>query len=529
MSEKQYTILIVDDERTIRERIVSKINKHQKFIVAGEAENGVDALDFLEKRAVDVVLTDIKMPFIDGIALTKQIRSEYPKIKIAFISGYNEFEYAKAAIKLNVISYLSKPVTDEEINQCLKKMEKALDEEYQMVYNRERLENIYQKYLPALVENQFNLLLSDTDITDEKLLQFQAFNINLTTGQFLTGIVEFDHHQDFLQIEKLKIFVINLMKRKFYEYDDLYYFNTGFGLVFIVKNDSIDVTDMIVILHDLIAMKNEFSKIKIRIGISEIFHDFKQFPNYILQARKVLSYSNYLNIDDVMYYKDITTRKKATIQLSKDEIIEISHTLKFKSLEDIHQLFKRLMDNQNLHQGYLLNKQYYIINLVNIFVEFAEALHVNLNELLDKQLFEKLNRLDQLKDIFQYLEQLALKIRNKNCESSKSKVNQILQSAISYLENHYDDSSLNMDMVCDQLGISVSYLSILFKKEQETTFNKYLINIRINKAKELLKYSNLKIVEIAQRIGYNDVYYFSYSFKKNTGCSPREYRKNEKA
>ncbi|MGE4319887.1 MAG: response regulator [Acholeplasmataceae bacterium] len=524
MDKKVYSILIVDDEKKIRERIASKIKNIKRFSVAGESENGVDALDFLDKHQVDVVLTDIKMPYIDGIELAKAIRNDFPKVKVAFISGYNEFEYAKEAIKWNVISYLSKPITEEEISSCLSKIEKILDEEYQLLFNQERLDSIYHQYLPALVENQFNVLLATNDITEESLSKFKAFGIDLKFGKFLVGMIEFDVKEDFLLIEKLRVFLINVLKRKFENCHDFFYFNTGYGLAFILNDEKFDDKEIELKLTDTVLLKNEFSKIKVRIGVSEIFEDFKLFPNFVLQARKALSYGNYFNIENVMYYKDITTRKKVEIELTKEDIFELSYTLKFKSIDDIHQLFLRMMEDQELHEEYLLNKQYYILNLANVFIEFSKTLHVDLTKLLNQDILTTLSSFDQLKDLFTYLEELAVTIRNKNFETSQSKATQILQEAVNFMNQNYADSTLNMDLVCEELGISVSYLSILFKKEMNTTFNKYLVKLCIEKSMELLKYSKEKIIEIATKVGYNDVYYFSYSFKKYTGKSPREYR-----
>lgn len=131
-------------------------------------------------------------------------------------------------------------------------------------------------------------------------------------------------------------------------------------------------------------------------------------------------------------------------------------------------------------------------------------------------------------EMFDYLKQLVLKMREMNLYKSQTSASQVLEEAIRYLDNHYTDPLLSMDVVCDALGISISYLSTLFKKMLDTSFNKYLVKIRIEKAQELLRFSPQKIYEIAQSVGYNDVYYFSYSFKKYTGVSPKEYRNDQK-
>ena len=120
--KENYRMILVDDEDDVRGRILSKINEDSGFTVVGKAGNGYDAIDLIEKYKPHVVLTDIKMPFINGIELAKIIRRDYPTTKVAFISGYDEFEYAREAIELNVVSYLMKPVTGEDINSFLARL-----------------------------------------------------------------------------------------------------------------------------------------------------------------------------------------------------------------------------------------------------------------------------------------------------------------------------------------------------------------------------------------------------------------------
>ncbi|MBU1141765.1 MAG: response regulator [Firmicutes bacterium] len=525
---RKYKIIVVDDEDEIRNRIISKIPQDMGFQVVGQAANGFDALEVIEREKPDVVLTDIKMPFIDGIELSKIIRKDYPKTKIAFISGYDEFAYAKEAIALDVISYLSKPITEIEIIECLKKIKTRLDDEYQILFNQERLDLIYETNLPALIENQFNSISHLASITDQDLEKFKVFNIDLSKGEFMVGIIEIDNIAEFIKIEQLRIFLINLLKKEFNNYCELFYFNTGSGLVFILNHEKLNNKEIETQLYRIVLTKDEFSNIKIKIGISEVFSDFKQISKYILQSKKALSYGSYLNIGDVIYYKDITTRKKIELKLTKDEIYEISYTLKFKTEADIHGLFDRMIKNNELNQEYLLNKQYYIINLANIFVEFSQSLHVELHDIIDSEIIETLSRYEDLSSMFEFLKKLTFDIRSLNVEKSKNRASIILEEAISYINAHYMDSNLNMDVLTDVLDVSASYLSALFKRERDTTFNQYLIKIRMDHARELLKYTNIKIYEIATSVGYNDVYYFSYSFKKYMKSSPREYRNDQK-
>jgi len=153
---ENYKMILVDDEDDVRGRIISKIKSESGFTVVGKAGNGFDALELIEKYKPHVVLTDIKMPFIDGIQLARIIRRDYPTTKVAFISGYDEFDYAREAIELNVVSYLMKPVSSEDLDQFFVKLKKLLDDEIDFLSNTENLRNEYNNSLPLLVNTYLN-------------------------------------------------------------------------------------------------------------------------------------------------------------------------------------------------------------------------------------------------------------------------------------------------------------------------------------------------------------------------------------
>ena len=524
---KNYTIIIVDDEEEVKNRIVSKIPTDFGFEIVGLASNGYDALDLIDKLRPNAVITDIRMPFIDGIQLAKLIRKNYPKTKIAFISGYNEFTYAKLAIELGVIGYLSKPITQTEVLNFLTKLKNQLDDEYQQVFNQERLDTIYLENLPNLIENQFSSLLQISVLGDTDLNRFKTFDIDLFHGLFLLSIIEIDHEAEFIKIEQLRVFLLNLLKQKFSKYKNLYCFNTGFGLVFIINDDQINQEEFEASLYEIVLIKKEFSDIKIKIGVSNLFDDFKLFPNRVEQARKAMSYSNYLNIGTIIHFKDIVSKKSLNLQLSATEIKDISYVVKFGSEIEIHTLFQNLVINNELRQEYLMNKQYYIVNLVHIFIDFANSLHVELSDIVEGDIIANLSAYHHLSEVFAYLESLVFAIRKANIQTLQDRAKDILNEAVSYLNINYADASINLNDLCEKLGVSVSYLSSLFKKVLETSFSKYLVKLRMEKAQEQLRFTTLKIYEIANKVGYNDIYYFSYSFKKFTGQSPKEYRNDK--
>ena len=190
-------MILVNDEDEVRGRISSKISEESGFHVVGTAGNGYDALELIEKYSPDVVLTDIRMPYIDGIELATIIRREHPAIRVGFITGYNEFDYARQAIQLQVRSYLTKPLTEKDILVFLQELKSELDREYESRYSTEAMLDTYTRSLPVLVENGLSTLLISARPQLEHLVpQLKSYGIDLEAGSYLVGVVRIEKKAD---------------------------------------------------------------------------------------------------------------------------------------------------------------------------------------------------------------------------------------------------------------------------------------------------------------------------------------------
>lgn len=519
-----YKLILVDDEDDVRGRILSKISDESGFVVVGKAGNGFDAMELIEEHRPHVVITDIKMPFVNGIELARMIRRDYPTTKVAFISGYDEFEYAREAIELNVVSYLMKPITSADIDDFLMRLKKSLDEEFDFLHNSQSLEIRYRKSIPILINSYLNNYMKKKELTTEDVSRLETYGLELTPGKYIVGNISVSQG---LELEEPKLFVKTLCDKVFKNYEEHITFLTPDSVVFIVKDDVlVNSREIDLKLFEVLKYAEEYRNMDIQFGVSKAFNHFTDFPQAYVESDQALKHSQYFNFGQIIYYEDIEDVEKKNIIIKDSDLTELDYQMKYGDELSIRKLLENLLFPYNDEKNVVVDFQLFNIKVVNVLIDFSSSLNVTLNDVLDGELIEALPNDKHITDYIDYIVNLVMKIRDLNVTSQVNKTEQIIEDATVYIQNNFTDSGLSLEVVSEHLNISISYLSMLFSKKKGISFNKYLIKVRMEKAKELLKFTNEKIVNIAGMCGYKEVYYFSHSFKKYTSISPKEFRNN---
>ena len=527
---ENYKMILVDDEDDVRGRLISKIKDDSGFTVVGKAGNGYDALELIEKHRPHVVLTDIKMPFIDGIELARIIRRDYPTTKVAFISGYDEFDYARQAIELNVLSYLMKPVTSGELDVFLSKLKKSLDEEIDSITNTEKLKDNYNHSLPLLIDAHLNSILLKQELTKEDFDKLSTYGLEIGKGNYITCYIGAERKGStfFEETGKTKIFLKNLIDKVFSSYDFKYQLLVSDGIILTVRDEKNNISKEIDLeLFEIIKYAEQYGNADIQIGVSKMFNDFRDFPKSFKESNEALGYSNYYNTGRIIYFGEIEKKEKKHIVIDEAVMSDLEYQMKYGSKEAIEESLLKLQEfTKNDNQDIILDHQLLVINLANSIINFSNSVNVSLRDAFDGNILEKLLSYSNSEDLFGWIKDIIFKLRDLNIKSHTNKTEQIIQNAVKYINSNYSDLNVSLESVSDYLNISVSYLSMLFSKNQKISFNKYLVKVRMEKAKELLKFTKDKVINISRLVGYNEVYYFSHSFKKYTGVSPKEFRAN---
>ncbi|HAX03702.1 MAG TPA: hypothetical protein DEA30_04240 [Acholeplasmataceae bacterium] len=527
MMQTLYKLLLVDDEDEVRGRISSLIDQNSGFVVVGKAGNGHDAYELVEELKPDVVLTDIKMPFIDGIELARMLKRDFPTVKVAFISGYDEFKYAQEAIKLNVVSYLMKPLTSQDINSFLQSLKLKLDDEYSRKFNDDVALKNYKDSLPLLIDHTISSVLISKDQTKDNLQRLKQYGLDTEKGKYLSCLLEIDSSKsidELMSLEKIKVLLSELFQSYYKDYQFKYFLSIQNGILMIIKeHDQPLVKTVDGFLYELVQTADQYMDIRVRIGISNLFFEFDQLQKSYQEAKEAIRYGKFLNTGRIVYINEVEHKQTERIAFDLEEIKSIENTIKFGTTQEIHILLEHKKMEIKHHEK-MISSDFFLIGLANLMIDFAQSINIDLSTVVKENLLQKLLSFSTLDEIFDWTEHVLLELRGILIQSSLSRTERILDEVIKYVEQNFADPYLSLNMVCDQFDISISYLSMLLKKEKNVTFNKYVIEVRMEHAKNLLKQSPLKIVDVANQCGYNEVYYFSHSFKKYTGYSPKQYR-----
>ncbi len=531
-----YTILIVDDESVVREGIKRNINWNEHgFELVGDCENGLEAMEAVEKLCPDIVLTDICMPFVDGLELTKFIMERYPRTRVIILTGYDEFEYAQQAVKLKAFDYMLKPITANELRNVLDKLKNELDEETEKLEDFNRLKSQLRESLPLLKERFLNRLILGINKDDKIHDKLAQFNMKLTGEAFLALSVDIDDYGDFKLVhpetddELMQFAVFNICEEISQTRGNCIVFQNSSDKTVIILADSgsDSAREAATSLAEEIRQSVEkYLKFTVTIGIGKVcsgIHDINLSYKY---AQSALDYRFLLGKNRVISINDMEGNIIERPAYNKDWERKLVSAIKTGTITEIDEIAVALI--QNLKESYVsMKKCYYqvqqlVMSVIGALNELGVAEADVFGE--DGSLLAEVYKMKTLDETESWLKDLCRKAslyltgrRNDFCEVQASKAEE-------YIRERYADPDISLNSICKHLLMSTSYFSSVFKSQTGHTFVEYLTKVRVEKAMEMLKATGMKTYEIAEKVGYGDPHYFSLIFKKTAGCTPSEYR-----
>ena len=527
-----YKVIIVDDESVVRERLYNQLLYFSDdFEIVGQFENGYDALLSGTPLMPDLLITDIKMPYIDGIELIKRMKQELPLLQTIIISGFDSFDYAKQAISLGVIGYISKPITIDELSETIRKAKIALEKRNAVDENLEDLKKRADSGLKLMQNNDLSKLITLKDIPENFKEKLKTDEINLDYEYTILGAVDFD--DEVTQISFNEMELVNFYLEKYFEEEfkdtnlDYIIFDNGeeFGL-FMFSNEPIHKENLQEILVRILAKIKLGCHTSMSIGLSEFKHkdENKSYRELYRHALRTLEYRTVIGPNIVIFFDDINKNKTTTGKVDENEFKNITYEVLYGELDVAKERIEKLLKTittENFKETYL----FILNNLLDSLLKACVNLQaLFLRYMTYEELALKFHSIKVNEQLFDFINGLVDEIDRINKESRQSGVESSFRQILTFIDNNYAKSDLSLEDVASELNYSVSYISAILKKNN-TSFTKYLTDVRMEQAKVLLRNPDNKLLTIATKVGYDDPYYFSHCFKKNTGISPAEYRK----
>ena len=533
---RKIKVFLVEDEVIIRSGVKKSINWEQEgYEFVGEASDGELAYPMILKEKPDILITDIRMPFMDGLELSRLVKKELPDIKILILSGYDEFEYAKKAIKIGVTEYLLKPISAAKLTEVLNAVAETIRQE-----NEEK--NLLETYFAEMRENTerdkmrlFEKLLMGDLSMGEILEAGERFGMNLGASCYKIVLFKILANLENHVYAEQMVDACSSVEQAASMMEGVYVFQRGVeGWAFLLTaQDEKSMEESAKILYQNLkqAMKN-YTQLEYFGGIGSTVPRIRSLKQSFREADRAFAARFVEEANQIISQKEFEKsqmeeglKMQGVVQIGKSrEMLQkfLSNGTR-EEVKAFSDAYISRIEEENIRSTMV--RQYVVIDVCIVILSFCERISLA-NRLQEEaeELQKMMQKIHSLSEIKKYVVRLLNEaIELRDAESGR-RYSDLIAAAKKEIENHYMTEEISLNTVAISVGMSPSYFSSIFSKEAGKMFVEYLTEVRIEKAKEFLMCSSMKTSEIGYEVGYKDPHYFSYIFKKVQGCSPKEYR-----
>ena len=521
----RYRVMLVDDEEEVREGVREKVEWNRcGFELVAEASNGQEAWETAKTVAPDVVITDIRMPFMSGLELCHNLRTMFPDICLVILTGYDDFDYAKRAIQENVTEYILKPVNFGEFTALMGRIREKLDQHLAKQYDLKRLREQYEMSLPAMREQLLARLL-DSSVQEEWAREMR---LTITGEKWTIALIRYNGGEvASRERELLPHMVRQRAEKELPRYCPVICFlYQDYVAVLATIEQQQDMLQLINGMRQICLSAQRFLQLELAVGIGSTCTALSQLRRSAMEARNALDYQTMVGEEPVVYIGDIEPQ---TTEASALEGYSFRELLAAMRLEDNDQIEETVRNFLSVLRAKKMPVSQYRLSVMELATELLRV--IKTYELEDTDdLSQQLVELTLLKNLHSpwvfesRLIQLCQQISRSIAQKRNNATQLVAEEAKTYIQKHYSNPNLSLESVCTHLHLSVSHFSTLFKQETGCGFVNYLTQVRLTQAAWLLDNTDSAVGEIAQQVGYSEPAYFSYVFKKRYGVSPMKYR-----
>ncbi len=527
-----YRVLLADDEAEIRQGISRKIHwESLGFELAAQAENGAEALELAEQLRPDVVLTDIKMPFMDGLELCRRLRKELPAAKLVVFSGFDDFEYARQAVSMGVSEYIMKPINARELEQVLTGLRAQLEAQRQQRRDMEALRRRYEESLPVLRELFFARMLSGRMDPAQLAERAAHYELDLPGGPWVAAMVQMDLPAGGQSAERDELLLLSV--RTFLEE---HFSLEGGWMRALLYSDGVALLAGLTGADQLYSLLDELERLcalapsclglGLTIGLGQLCEGPGQVHLSMEGALAALDYRLLMGGGRTLYIGDLEPDSSLRLTLDDEDQRALAAAVKVGDEAQLDATLHRLLDRVRASRLQPAQFQLYVLEIVTSLVRLARAGGVEVEEVFGPGFAGAVPaaQLASLDRLGEWLAGCCRRLQKLLGRRRTDSAGRTVEEAMAYIADHFAESELGVEAVCEHLHLSPTYFSTLFKRQTGKSFTACVTERRMEEAARLLRETGEKTYLIAQRAGYADPNYFSYVFKRHFGMTPSKYR-----
>ncbi|TVX96649.1 response regulator [Cohnella terricola] len=522
-----FSVMIVDDEPLFREYLQKKFDWNAlDMAIVCEARNGIEALEQAEAFLPDIALVDINMPYMDGLALSEQLKLRYPDMSIVLVTGHNEFEYARRAIRIGVKDYLLKPFDKEEFSVTLNKVKsfmKAMHEEKANVQNQSAL--LRESFLLKLICPDFCMMREDAEA------EMAQLRIPIPRRYCRVALTVIGHLRDNDEPTEASLWrneVEKMLRELIPARGEPVLFHDAEGrIVSIIALD--DREEALAYdgqaFEQLSRQVEHHFKITVTTGLGRLSNDPMELRLSYRDAVTAVQNRMTAGQGQVIWHERLGNNASAFELFSIELQEKLIYSLRMKERDTVEQLLDEVFSYLGQTRTAADTALTGLVGIVSIGLSFAAESGLAVGDLFGREFspYRELERMQTIEQCREWLKALFCRLMNEVYGSRASKSLKLLEAAKQIIHDGYADSDLTVEAIAARLFIDGSYLRRIFKKEAGMPASDYLTFVRMQQAKKMLGEGKLKLSVVAELVGYNDANYFSKSFKKHFGFTPTEY------
>lgn len=500
-----YRILIVDDEKIERTGLRLLLGKMNREFEITEAVNGKDALEWLSYNRADILMTDIRMPFVDGLELVEQAARLYPEMKAMIFSGYGEFEYARRAMRFGVEDYILKPVNPTEFQSAVEKLLHALEESRQEKSRRQTEGSLFKEYV-------LNAIFNGTDAAELEKRAAGIYPLDFLDSYRRLMLLEvggdfFENQSgqllESLELAGLKVDYLNLSPQQ--------------GILLFVSESSDWKETARQVLGALEECSGKDSKCYV--SVSSGLRNRTQLAERCRET-ELLMENRFYGLESHIFMAEYDVECADDVQLDDSTLMkQIRQDVRAKDMLSLSEHVDRLFHNYRKNVGF---SQIYV---KFVFSSLLKVLYEAIPGKNDRDLNEEMEALYRTAEIDEIRRIMEKNIQLLELETQKDSgnIHREVEEVKRYINTHYGEE-MSIEMLAERVFLAPSYLSTIFKKETGQNLSKFIKACRMEKAREMLEGTTDKIVNISEKVGYPNVSYFCQSFREYYGMTPQKYR-----